>query len=189
MKETDCLGLPYPECDPPLTKDLSDIAQLRDLAFATDAAVQALADRVNEQLLRPDAVVMFGSIGLLQGQDQTQSYTNTIYDNAGMADTIAGGIRVQESGWYEIGGWISAAAVPTVAFSLGVRIEPQLNGEPFTARQGPGWPADREYASWVNTVFLTAGDFLTTTSHHQDSPTRVVDYSYRLWAVQVLSNV
>ena len=38
-------------------------------------------------------------------------------------------------------------------------------------------------------MFLTAGDFLTTTSHHQDSPTRVVDYSYRLWAVQVLSNV
>ena len=39
MDQTDCLGLPFPECDPPLTKDASDIAQFRDLAEATDAAV------------------------------------------------------------------------------------------------------------------------------------------------------
>jgi hypothetical protein len=27
-------GYPYPECDPPLTKDASDISQMRDLAQA-----------------------------------------------------------------------------------------------------------------------------------------------------------
>lgn len=190
MKETDCLGLPYPECDPPLTKDLSDIAQFRDLAFATDAAVQALDDRITEQLLLPDSVVMTGSAALLAGQDHVQAYTGAVlYDNAGMADTVAGGIRVQEDGWYAIGGWIGASAVPPVTFSIGVRIEPMLNGDPFTARQGPGWPADDEFFAWTNTVILQAGDFLTTASHHQDSPALVVSYSYRLWAVQVLSNV
>ena len=30
MKETDCLGLPYPECNPPLVKDLSDIQALKN---------------------------------------------------------------------------------------------------------------------------------------------------------------
>lgn len=190
MKETDCLGLPYPECNPPLTKDLSDIAQLRDLAFATDAAVQALDDRITEQLLLPDSVVMSGSDALLVGQDHIQFYDGPVYyNNAGMADTVAGGIRVQEDGWYAIGGWVTASVVPPVAFSIGVRIEPMLNGEPFTARQGPGWPTSTENFAWTNTVILQAGDFLTTATHHQDSAALVVTYNYRLWAVQVLSNV
>lgn len=190
MKETDCLGLPYPECDPPLTKDLSDIAQFRDLAFAVDDAVQALDDRITDQLLLPDAVIMSGSDGLITGQDHTQFYDGAVfYDNAGMADTVTGGIRVQEDGWYIIGGWVTAAATPSVTFSIGVRVEPVLNGDPFTARQGPGWPTSTEAFAWSNTVILQAGDFLTTATHHQDSPALVITYNYRLWAIRILNNV
>lgn len=58
MDQTDPCRFPYPQCDPPLTEDASDIAQLRDLAVAVDTYVQGLYDRAGDLLNTPDAAVL-----------------------------------------------------------------------------------------------------------------------------------
>lgn len=61
MDQTVPFGFPYPQCDPPLTKDAADIAQLRDLAIAVDAVVEDLAVEADDLLISPDAAVMGNS--------------------------------------------------------------------------------------------------------------------------------
>lgn len=190
MKETDCLGLPYPECSPPLVKDLSDIGQFRDLAIAVDTAVEELADAVVERLRSPDAVVMTGTV-VTAGNDVVQPYGTSQFDNAGMADTAAGGFFVQEDGEYLLGGFAQAdaASVP----SIGLRVQPLVNGAVVSGRWGPGKPANGlggtlEQISWTETLFLRAGDFVNTMTHHTTSSATVVTYSNRIWALLVMAN-
>jgi len=185
MDTTDCLGLPYPECDPPLVKDASDIEQFRDLAVATDTAVQALADSISETLLNPDAVCMVGGVNTA-GQDVVHFYSGTPkFDNAGMADTIADGIRIQEDGWYMIGGWVQMLA--SGAF---LRVEPLLNGDVFTSRQGPAHTVSTsETVTWTDVGYFQTGDLITAMSHHVGNPVTVFTYATEIWALQVLADV
>lgn len=191
MDTTDCLDLTYPECDPPYTKDASDIAQFQTLALEVDAAVQAFADRVEDIILKPDLVLMGGGI-TTAGRDIMHEYTVVVWDNASMADTTSGGIRIQEDGYYMIGGWVRANGA--VAAGIGTRIEPLLNGDVFTSRQGPGRPvlagaSATDDLAWSDTAFLRAGDLLTAMTHHADSAVLSVTYSTQIWAFQVVANV
>jgi len=191
MKTTDCLGLPYPECQPPLVKDLSDIGQFYDLAIAVDTAVEELADRVVERLRSPDYVVMTGAV-TTTGNDTIMPYTTSVSDNAGMADTAAGGIVIQEDGEYLLGGWVDADALLS-ASSMGLRIEPLVNGEVVAGRHGPGFPTfggatSLEYVTWMETLFLRAGDFVNAKTHTTISSATSVAYASRIWALLVMSN-
>lgn len=190
MKETDCLGLPYPECNPPLVKDLSDIAQFRDLAIAVDTAVEELADAVVERLRSPDAVVMTGSV-VTAGNDVIQPFGTSQFDNAGMANTAAGGFFIQEDGEYLLTGFIEADAASVA--SIGLRAQPLVNGAVVSGRWGPGKPANGlggtlEQIAWMETLFLRAGDFVNAMSHHTTSAATVVTYTSRISALLVMSN-
>lgn len=188
MDTTDCLGLPYPECDPPLTEDASDISQLRDLAVATDAAVQLLADSITATLVSPDAVCMTGGVNAA-GLDVTHFFSGSNnFDNAGMADSVADGIRIQQDGWYMIGGWVRASLAPQAPIAM--RVEPLLNGDPFSSRQGPGSSTSiTEAVMWSDMGFFRSGDFLNCMTHHTGNPATVVTYTVEMWAYQVLINV
>jgi hypothetical protein len=185
MKETECLGLPYPECAPPLVKDASDIVQFKALADATDAAVQTLADSVDNLYTSPDAVAMVGGINAA-GQDVTHFLGGTEFDNAGMADLTAQVIRILETGWYLLGGHVQISTLPAVF----VRAEPLVNGDPVSSRQGPGFAtAGVEAVSFTDALFLQAGDALQMMTHHVASPVTVNTYSVRMWALRILVNV
>ena len=192
MDTTDCLGLPFPECDPPLTKDASDIAQFKALADATDAAVQTLADRIAEFVTAPDAVSIQGGDNQA-GQVTTHLYNGSVnFDNSSMADTVADVIRIQSDGWYLIGGTVFAT--PPAAAILALRVEPLLNGDPFTARQGNGFSVSPgvlypDAVSWIDTVFLRMGDALSLMTQHTDNPATVMTYGYTGWAIRILGNV
>lgn len=189
MKTTDCLGFPYPECDPPLVKDLADIGQFYDLAIAVDTAVEELADRVVERLRSPDYVVMTGTLLNTAGNDLIMPYNVTVNDNAGMADTGAGGIVIQEDGEYLLGGFVDADAL--LGTSMGLRVEPLVNGEVVAGRHGPGYPTfgtTLEYVTWMETLFLRAGDFVNAKTHTTINPATTVTYSTRIWAFLVMSN-
>ena len=193
MDTTDCLGFPFPECDPPLTEDLSDIGQFRDLAIAVDAAVQILADDIVEELRSPDYVAMSGSLNNVAGQEQTMIYSVIEANNAGMADTGAGGIFIQEDGEYLLGGWVDADAALS-ATSMGLRIEPFVNGELVAGRHGPGFPTfgtgtSLEYVAWMETVHLRVGDFVNAVTHHTISAATTVTYTSRIWALLVMPGV
>lgn len=96
----------FPECDPPLVKDRSDIIFLRDLAEEVNADMNGLDSRIVEVIEFPDAtrLAYVGTIVLTStinsGGLYTIPYNFTSYDNAGAADLTANGIRIQERGWY-----------------------------------------------------------------------------------------
>lgn len=186
MDVTDCLELPFPECDPPLTKDASDIIQFKALAEATDAAVQELADEITDTLTNPDYVMMTGGVNQA-GNDVVHALTAVLFDNGGLGDTVADRIVIQEDGWYKIGGYVTMTTA--VGTSNGMRVEPLLNGDPFTARQGPGWSLIAEYTGWSDVAFFRAGDQLNCMTHHFGSAVTVFTYSVHMWALQIAVNV
>lgn len=191
MKETDCLGLPYPECDPPLVKDASDIIQFKALADATDAAVQEYADQVQADLLQPPSARQSGLTGGGAGQDFVQSYNTAVSwaFPASMGDLVAGGIRIPENGWYWVGGYLQITLTPQTA--INTRIEPLVNGDPVSSRQGPSYssgPGSAEDLTWIDCLFLQAGDVVTTMTHHNGNPATVISYQGDIWALQVLAN-
>lgn len=186
MDQTDCLGLPYPQCDPPLVKDASDIIQFKNLAEATDAAVQSYADDVLNLYTSPDAVAMTGGINVA-GQDVVHFLGGgPEFDNAGMADTVAQVIRILETGWYLLGGHVHITTVPAVF----VRVEPLVNGDPPSSRQGPGFAtAGVEAVSFTDVLFLQEGDALQLMTHHVAAAATVNTYAVRMWALRILVNV
>ena len=188
MKETECLGLPYPECDPPLTKDASDIEQFRDLAEATDAAVQAYADQLTDTLTAPPSAAMTGGVNIA-GSEANQFYSVVEFDTGGMADTVAQGFSIQEDGWYMTGGSVRISGFGA-GVTVAMRIDPLLNGDPWSSRQGPGFFVNgTEDVNWTDVGFFRAGDFLNTRAAHTGNPATVATYNHRMWIVQVLTNV
>lgn len=186
MDKTDCLELTFPECDPPLTKDASDIIQFQTLALETDAAVQALDDVLTDTLLSPDAVIMVGGTNAA-GLDVTHFYASApVYDPAGMANTTLDLIEIQEDGWYMIGGWVRC----TGSGIIGLRVEPLVNGETISSRQGPGFVNfGSESVTWTDAAFMREGDLLNCMTHHTDNPVTVRTYATQIWALQILINV
>lgn len=106
MMDTTPLGFPYPECDPPRVKDLSDGGQLRALAEAVDTTVQQIADDLNDQLISPRAARMRESVASAwPGGTANPNLNQVVFASTGMGDTAAGGIRITRSGWYLVGGY------------------------------------------------------------------------------------
>lgn len=185
MKTTDCLGLPFPECAPPLVKDQSDIEQFRDLAEAVDAAVQALDDRITDLLVSPPAVAMVGGDNTA-GLQVDHFYGGAVnFDTDNMGDTVADVIRIQRNGWYMIGGTIQAQ--PPAPGIIGLRAECLVNGDPLTT-QGNGFDGavNGDKVSWVDVVFLQTGDALTLRTRHTGNPADVIVYAFTGWALGVL---
>lgn len=101
-------GYPYPECDPPLVKDASDIADLRDLALAVDVDAEAQETKIEEFWERPDAarISFSGSItntGAATGFVFIFPFDTVVFDNtAGSTSVSANALRPRERGWYMI---------------------------------------------------------------------------------------
>lgn len=100
-------GYAYPECDPPLVKDRSDIRYLRDLAVQVDADATRMEQRIIEFLEKPDSArVAFAGAILTPGTGSSGSlfrmpFNSVTYDNRGdFADLGSEGLRVRERGWY-----------------------------------------------------------------------------------------
>jgi hypothetical protein len=192
MDTTDCLGLPFPECEPPLVKDASDIIQFKALADATDAAVQAYSDSLTSNLISPPMVLMQGSLNSA-GQDVVQFFNGTVaFDTAAMADTINDMIRIPENGWYMFGFFVHLDN----AVTFNVRAEPLLNGDPFSARQGPsswvppsGVGGVNEQLMGADCAFFNEGDLLNFMTHHTDNPATLHNYVNCMWALQVMASV
>lgn len=193
MDQTECIELPFPECDPPLVKDASDIEQFEDLAQATDAAVTELANTLDDTLFNPDAARMTGGI-TTAGQLVNIPFTVAGFDNTAgdqMTDVIAGGIRIVEAGWYNIGGHVLATHAQ--AAGIGMRVQPMVNGSPYDSRQGPGRPtlagaSATDDVAWQHTAHLAAGDLLTVQINHPASAALSVTYAAAVWALLVLSD-
>lgn len=187
MDTTDCLGLPYPVCDPPFTKDASDIAQLRALAEATDAAVQAYDDSLTDTLTAPPSAAATGGSNTA-GTEVNQFYSALEFDNGGLWDSVGDGFLIVEDGWYMLGGSVRLSGFAPTATNM--RVDPLVNGDPWSSRQGPGFAiGGTEDVNWTDVGFFRAGDFLNTRTAHTGNPVTVATYTHRMWILQILVNV
>lgn len=189
MDVTDCLSLPYPECSPPLVKDAADVAQFRLLAEAVDAEVQRLDDDLTATLTEPSAAAVTGGSNTA-GTEVNQFYGFVEFDNAGLHDATFDGIRIIEDGWYMVGGHVSMTGFSPTATNM--RVDPLLNGDPWSSRQGPGYVVQgfaAEWVSWADVGFFREGDLLNTRTAHTGNPATVATYAHRMWILKILGNV
>lgn len=188
MNKTDCLDLPYPECNPPLVKDASDIIHFKNLADAVDTVVNEFATTLDDQLLTIDAINVSGTVAV--NDPRVDHFFNVApsFDNGGMYDAARMVIRPQKDGWYAVGGWVSGTHASLPA-SATIRVEPLVNGLTVSARQGPSHPAvGADYVAWTDVLYLRAGDEVQCRTT-QNLFAVVVTYEAVMWAVLVTDNV
>lgn len=188
MDATECFQLPYPQCDPPLTKDASDIIHVRNLAEAVDAVVESFADEIVDDLVRPNACRMVNLVAFVSTvADNVIPMDATSFDNRGLTQTdiVEGGIRIVRDGWYEFGAWCRS----TVATDVQTRIRFLVNGDPATNFQGPGGlaQAGSQDCNAEEMLELVAGDLVTLATRN-GSPGTSVSYTAHMWMVLVAPN-
>lgn len=188
MDVTECFGFPYPQCDPPLTKDASDIEHLRDLALAVDAVVTDFNSDIVHQLVRPPAARLTNGAGgpLVSTLSDNVIFLDTAtFDNSDgstMLDATNGVMLIPTSGWYHVGVWV----VSSVATDVQTRSRIIVNADPVTNFQGPSGlvTAGQQNLTAEDTLHLTAGDGVTIQTRN-GSPGTSVSYTATLWAVLV----
>lgn len=190
MDQTECFQFPFPECAPPLTKDASDIAHLKDLAEAVDDVVQTFADDIVDQLVRPDACRVLNLVAYVSTlADNVIPMDASSFDNQpglAMTDIVEGGIRIVTDGWYQVGAWVRS----TVATDVQTRIRFHVNGDPVTNFQGPGGLAQAGFqdCNGEEVLQLVAGDLVQVATRN-GAPGTSVSYVAHLWAVLVAPSV
>lgn len=190
MDTTECFGFPYPQCDPPLTKDASDIEQLRDLALAIDTAVQDFNDDITTELVRPDAARLFNGTALTSTLAENTFFLDTVtFDNTAgdsMSDTTNGVIRIQRAGWYLVWCWVESL----VATDVQTRVRFIVNGTEATNFQGPSGlvTAGQQHLSVEEMLNLQAGDGVTVQTRN-GAPGTSVTYTARVAVQLVAPNV
>jgi len=165
MKRTPVREYPYPECEPPLVKDASDIIQIRDLALAIDADVENLTVE-SLPLVYPAAskMRMFGFA--TAAPEFTVLYgTNSWQTRSGMNDLTLGAIVIPETGFYQVHIW----AASNSATSSDIRTKLVVNG--IDRGAWGGYSAAVTGVALQSTthdvnLFLSQGDQVTSKVRH-----------------------
>lgn len=188
MDQTELRGYPYPECNPPLTKDASDIAQVRNLAVAVDTDMQNLYDRATDVVVRPDACRMSMTATLADTANTLIPFFNSeSFDTTTggyMADTVNGVIRLQEPGWYEVGTYIDF----TSATFLGARSCFLQNGARQTSfcTQAEIVAANHQFVHHTADIFVPVGGDTLSVLCTIGAGAPSYTYVARIWAQQVI---
>jgi hypothetical protein len=186
-------GYPYPECDPPLTKDASDISQMRDLAQAVNSDATAQDARMVQLIEKPDAVRVAFAASLVVTKSSAGDaifiipYSSTTYAQpAAFADLTAFGLRVQERGYY----WVTSTVRCTNAGLAGMQIRHLRNGLARTEGrrfEGPAWPviASESSMQTADLMYANAGDLIRTQVKMSPADGTYA-FEARLAAIQIL---
>lgn len=189
VDRTDNRGYIYPECDPPLVKDRSDIDYLREFAFQVNDDAAVMDSRLLEYIEKPDAarIAYTGTVttsGSGNGFFFTVPYDVTTYDNtSGSVDLGADGIRVLERGWY----LFTSSLRCTNGGEQGTSLRHLRNARDEGRRmEGPSAPisASEENMATVDIMQCEAGD-LVTTQAYQDGPGGTFTFEGRLSMLQL----
>lgn len=167
VDRTDNRGYIYPECDPPLVKDRSDIDYLREFAVQVNNDAATLDSRLLEFIERPDAarIAFTGAIatsGSGNGFYFRVPYDVTTYDNtSGSVDLTANGIRVLDRGWYAF----TSSLRCTNGLEQFMCVRHLRNGNDEGRRvEGPSIPinGNEENMTTMDMMQCEAGDLVTT---------------------------
>lgn len=188
MDQTPNRGYPFPECDPPLTKDASDIIQLAQLANAVDADVQSVYDRASDTVVRPDAarMSMTAAIASTDVGDLTPFFNSRTIDTTGssMTPLAEGLIRLPEPGWYSVGAY--AEFVSTTY--LGLRICFTQNGLQASSysTQAEIGQGNAQIAHHSAEIFAPTANNTVSITMRIGASSASYTYAARIWASQVV---
>jgi hypothetical protein len=162
---------PFPECDPPLVKDASDINDLFELASAIDTDAAAMSAKIDDFIDKPDSARMSLAGSLVVPSVTTDfiftvAYNTVTYDNAGMASTANNGMIIVERGFYLVTSVLRLTSASNTAGDLAVA---HLTGGALFGRryEGPsgeilaGATGDSSMTT-TDVLLLQAGDLLQT---------------------------
>lgn len=114
MNSTSPRRYPFPECDPPITEDASDIVQVGNLALTIDADIQDLYNTADDNLLTPDGCHLAISAPQNVVDGDYIVFNVVRFDNSPsgiMSDSR--GIIIREDGTYLVTFWLNTTA-PTL---------------------------------------------------------------------------
>lgn len=164
-------GYSFPECDPPLVKDRSDIGFQRDLAQQVNSDTVAMDLQITDLIEKPDAarVAFAGNLVITKSSVGnailTIPYSSTTYASpASMADLTAFGLRIPVRGFYMFTSYVRC----TNAAATDMQVRQLRNGLARTEGrrfEGPAAICDTttETSMTTSDVFLcNAGDLVRT---------------------------
>lgn len=194
MTDRTSRGYSFPECDPPLVKDRSDIGFLRDLAQQVNGDMNALDTSIVTLIEKPDAarIAFAGNVALVQSSAGNSIFnipydTTTYTQPANFSDPVAGGLRVRERGFYMITSYVRA----TNAGLCWMQLRHLRDNVGFTEGrrfEGPSYPVTSGLDSSMTTsdIFVCDVGNLIRTQVKLSVPNGTYTFEARLSAVQVL---
>lgn len=192
MKETPVYDFPYPECDPPLVKDASQISQMRNLADAIDTEVQRAITEADDELIHPPAT-RIGIAGLAVATTaslEVPFFVTSIFAvnwGAPTALSTQGGALVIKGGWYLVG---CHALVSSATAAVQPMVRLTVNGSPASSWSTPagnyGVANSRLAALSAVPLLVAAEDVIRMEIKHLAAGSPAWDYRPHLWAVRML---
>lgn len=162
VERTPNRGYAYPECEPPLVRDRSDIRYLRDLANAVNTDASNQSNRILDILENPDTA-MISVAGNFTGPLFTVPYNFSSWDEGGVVDLGANGIRVTERGFY----YFTSAVRCTNGNQFNMLCRHLRNGKSYEEgrrMEGPSRTLGTSESNMTisDVLFLRAGDLVQT---------------------------
>lgn len=188
MDQTENRGYPYPECDPPLTKDASDIAHLRDLAVAVNDDMDAVFSRAADVLVRPDAARMSMSATVASTDTEFVPFLDSrSFDTTGPANYMTpvseGQLRLVEPGWYTVGCYVTLNAVGLLQGRAAFLRNGNMGTFSDRADLGPG---GAQCINHTADVFVPVGNETLNVLVRIGVALPSYTYTARVWAQQVI---
>jgi hypothetical protein len=166
-------GYSFPECEPPLVKDRSDIGFLRDLATEVDTDASALSESIDDLIERADTVrlAFAGAITVTNSSSGNAvfiiPYNSTTYAQpAAMADLTAFGVRIGERGYYMATSYVRCTTNGSA--QQGPQVRHLRNGLARTEGrrfEGPAWTVTATTDASMATsdiLYAESGDLIRT---------------------------
>lgn len=192
MNQTETYAFPYPECDPPLVKDSSQIVQMQSLALAIDDKVQQVVERVDDVLVRPPATRVGIAILPVATTDNlvTPFFDTSVFAvnwGAPTALSTQGGMLVQKGGWYLAGGHALVTSATATVLPM-VRLT--VNGVAASSWSAPagnyGVSNSRLAALSAVPLLVAEQDVIRLEIKHLATGSPAWDYRPHLWCVRML---
>lgn len=190
MKVTDDYDLPYPECDPPLVKDASQIVQLKLLADEIDEDVERIDELLLDALVQPSSARLTTSALTTATTDTlvTPTLNLTLFErNWGpTAAQSGGGLYIPETAWWMVGAHASADSASAIRALVRVTVD----GVAASSWGNPGAPYSTIFqlpALGMLPLQINAGSILNMQIKHDLAGAPAWNYRPHLWAQKLVT--
>ena len=192
MNQTETYGFPYPECDPPLIKDSSQISQFEAQAQAVDIEVDRVINLANDNIIHPPSARVKLNVEPIVTTDNLvfAPFDLTVFEiNWGVVSALipGDGIRFNKPGWYLAGGHAVVSSATATVLPM-VRLT--VNGAPASSWSTPagnyGVGNGRIASLSAAPLLVQEGDLMRLEIKHNATGSPSWDYRPHMWAVRMV---